>query len=56
MTILKVRVHRQKGQGRPHLQTYEVEVRPTQTVLDVLHEILYEQQSTLTIFEQWTLC
>ena len=47
MTILKVRVHRQKGQGRPHLQTYEVEVRPAQTVLDVLHEILYEQDPTL---------
>jgi len=47
MPTVKVQVHRQKGRGAPFLQTYEVDVRPAQTVLDVLHEILYEMDPTL---------
>jgi len=47
MTATTVRVHRQGPNTPAHFDTFEVDVRPAQTVLDVLHELLYDKDPTL---------
>ena len=42
-----VEVYRAGPRTAPHYDTFQVEIQPTQTVLDVLHTILYDIDPTL---------
>lgn len=47
MATTAVRVYREAPGTKPRYDTYEVEIRPAETVLDVLHRVLYEMDPTL---------
>jgi len=49
MPPITVRIHRQgPGEKKARLQRYSVDLRPAQTVLDVLHHLLAQQDPTLS--------
>ena len=49
MALAKVKVHRQGPNTKPHFDTFEVDVQAAQTVLEILHTILYDVDPTLAL-------